>query len=303
MKVRVAKEQLDLFEITVLEQSAELVVLEFADLAEHPSTDPIVLVGRCLTGERATTIRSIADAVFRSGTVLLLVPPFGDNDISPFVDAPLSIRAVRRPATSDCRVVMPEWQDRLGLTLSIRSDHHIETALTAGEACLDGNGKVVLLRYQPKNTSGAVFVSTLQLLSYTALTTESDRNLLVAEVLSWRNLQSSTPDKVKRTLIESQVPSRDNLSLVLLAIFASSSLDSSILRETMETYLGTHMAEGEIETVLGYLESEGVLDRVDQQSFIKVSDRRLAEAIEALGLHAYARELEELVGNGMEVFG
>jgi hypothetical protein len=301
MKARVAKEQLDLFEITVLEQSAEIEALELTDLAEHPSADPVVLVGRCLTRERAATIRGIADAVFKSGTVMLIVPPFGDHDFSFYVDAPLSIRVVRRPATSECRVVMPEWQARLGSTLNIRSDHYIDTALTAGVACLDGDGKIILLRYQPKNTSGAVFVSTLQLLSYTALTSESDRNLLVSEILNWRNPQLSTVHNVERTLIEPHVPSRDDLSLVLLAIFASSSLDAGTLRETVEIYFDKHLAEGEIQIVLGYLESEGVLDRVDSQSFSRVSDQRLIGAIEALGLHAYARELKELVRNGMEV--
>lgn len=303
MKVRVAKEQLDLFEITVLEQSAELEALELKELAEHPSADPVVLVGRCLTRERAATIRGIAGAVFQSGTVMLIVPPFGDPDFSPYVDAPLSIRVVRRPATSECRVVVSEWHARLGSMLNIRSDHHIETALTAGEACLDGEGKIILLRYQPKNTSGAVFVSTLQLFSYTALTNESDRNRLISEVLNWRNLQPSSVRTVERTLFESHVPSRDDLSLVLLAVFASSSSNAGTLREIVENHFGKHLREEEIRTVLGYLESEGVLERVDQQSFSRVSDRRLIDSIEALGLHAYARELKEIVRNGMEVSG
>ncbi|MGC9966666.1 MAG: hypothetical protein ABSE08_14780 [Syntrophobacteraceae bacterium] len=303
MKVRVAKEQIDLFEITILEQSAELEALDLVDLAEHPSTDPVVFVGRSMTRERAATIRSIADAVFKSGTVMLIVPPFADNDISLYVDARLSIRVVRRPPTSDCSVVTPEWQARLGSKLNIRSDHHIETALTAGETCLDGDGKIVLLRYQPKNTSGAVFVSTLQLLSYTALTDESDRNVLIAEVLNWRNLQVASAHTVEHTFIDAHVPTREELSMVLLAIVASSSLDSNTLQQTTDTYFGGHLSDHVISRVLAYLESEGVIERVNEQSHTKIADRRLNEAIEALGLHAYARELRELVRNGMEASG
>jgi len=82
MKARVWKEQVDLFEITILEQLVELAPLSLSDLATDQSIDPIVLVGKALSKERVSSFRQIASNAFKSGAAMLLVPPFGDYDIS-----------------------------------------------------------------------------------------------------------------------------------------------------------------------------------------------------------------------------
>ena len=73
----------------------------------------------------------------------------------------------------------------VGEEAKIRSDHFFDTALGAGVIAVDVQGKAVLIRYQASNTQGPVFFSALQLLSYTALTDESQRQRLLGHLLSW----------------------------------------------------------------------------------------------------------------------
>lgn len=301
MKARVWKEQVDLFEITILEQLVELAPLSLSDLATDQSIDPIVLVGKALSKERVSSFRQIASNAFKSGTAMLLVPPFGDYDISSYVDTPASIRLVRRGAASDCKIIDPEWLARIGSLLRIRSDHYIDTALAAGVVCVDGEGKTTLLRFQPKNTTGALFISTLQLLSYTALTDESNRIALLSEVLEWKNVKSDLAIGPEDTASAPQPPTKEDISAVLLALCVLPSLDHNRLLEVMDHYFNKRLSDEALHNVLIYLESEGVLQYSDRQSHFKIVVDRLTQAIEDLGLHAYARELKELAQSSTEV--
>ena len=164
MKVHIWKEQQDFFEIAILEQSTELVPMSLADLATGGSRDPIVIVGKALSSERVSSFRQIITNVFKAGTALLLVPPFGDFDLSFYIDIATPIRIIRQPATSECTIKNKNLLPHIGPQLKIRSDHFIDTALAAGVVCVNRDGKTTLLRFQPKNTAGALFISTLQLL-------------------------------------------------------------------------------------------------------------------------------------------
>ena len=185
MKVRIWQEQADLFEISVLEQTAEVSSTPMRELHSDVAT-PVVLIGKALASERLPDFRSLFDAIFKSGRTILVVPPFGDLDIGRYLDTPVGVRLLRRTPEATVRLVDTTLGLPPAMTLSVRSDHVIETALGAGLIATDGSGKPVALRYQPRNTSGAALLCTTQLLSYTALSNEEDRQALLAALLAQR---------------------------------------------------------------------------------------------------------------------
>jgi len=69
----------------------------------------------------------------------------------------------------------------------------------------------------------------------------------------------------------------------------------------MDHYFNKRLSDEALHNVLIYLESEGVLQYSDGQSHFKIVLDRLTQAIEDLGLHAYARELKELAQSSTEV--
>jgi hypothetical protein len=155
-------------------------------------------------------------------------------------------------------------------------------------------------RYQPTNRSGAIFVSTLQLLSYTALSHEQHRQDLLAVMLQWRNKTSDLPPAEAITSAESAAPSRETFVPVLLAVSTGRTVDHARVQELVQTYLGSALTPEEVEHALDYLAAEGVIVPTPEAGSLMVSTKELDMALHTLGPHAYARELRELIGSAEE---
>jgi hypothetical protein len=294
MKVRVWKDQLESFEMSVLEQCAELVPSQLEEMESLAPGLPVVLLGRALVQGRAQVLRKLISAVYRSTTVMLIVPPFGDLDLHKYLDTRESIRVVRRTPDSKVKLVNSEWQAKLGSDLAIRSDQFLETSLVAGLLAVDSSNRPVLLRYQPRNTAGAVFLSTAQLLSYTALSVENDREALLSAVLGWTNPRHDLSDTFHPSGIGINQLTREEVTAVILAIAAARTLDVMKLQSFLENIFGTSPTPERLALGLEYLAGEGVTV-AGQEGQNGIDDAQLQRTLEALDLHAYARELEEMV--------
>lgn len=299
MRVRILKDQAELFEITVLEQSVELVPSELSDLAGSDWSLPAVLVGRAFTSGQEENMRALASAMYRSRGTMLVVPPFGAASLDRFLDIPATVRVVRRATESALRLVHSEWK-HLGPELTIKSDHVLDTTLAAGLVAVDGAGKPIVVRYQPRNTAGALFVSTAQLLSYTALSIERDREALLRAILTWRQTDTESSDG-SATNLEAQSPSHEALATVVLALDASERLDIPTLQFTAEHYLDSLLSVDQLSQTLEFLAVQGVVAPIGASEHIEVNKAKLHQLIEKLGLDAYARELREITGERSEV--
>jgi len=294
MKVRVWSEQLESFEMSVLEQCAQLVPSQLEDMESQDLDLPVVLLGRALVQGREQVLRRLIAAVYRSTTVMLLVPPFGDLDLHKYLDTRESIRIVRRPPDSKVRLITSDWQAKLGSDLAIRSDQFLETSLVAGLLAVDSSSKTVLLRYQPRNTAGAVFISTVQLLSYTALSVENDREALLSAVLGWTNPWHDLPETNQPSSVGIGQLTREEVTAVILALAATRTLDVTKLQSFLESIFGAAPSPERLALGLEYMAGEGVTVAA-QEGQCGINDDQLQRTLEALGLHAYARELEEMV--------
>lgn len=297
MKVRIWQEQADLFEISVLEQTAEVSPALMRELHSDLAS-PVVLIGKALAAERLAEVRSLFDSIFRSGRTILIVPPFGDLDIGRYLDTPVGVRLLRRTPDATVRLV----DTTLGLpsarALSVRSDHVIETALGAGLMATDGSGKPVALRYQPRNTSGIAILCTTQLLSYTALSSEEDRQALLAALLARRGgdvVETATASGSDTVPVDA-----GHVATMLVALAAARRVDPTCLRMVAEKFLQLSLDAETVEHVLGHLEAEGILTR-GSEGERRVQEEMLEGALDDLGLHACARELQEIVRDQPEV--
>ena len=174
----------------------------------------------------------------------------------------------------------------------------IETALGAGLLATDGSGKPVALRYQPRNTSGAALLCSVQLLSYTALSTEEHRQALLAALLLTRGNDAGHRVAPPRDSAPDAVDP-GHVATMLVALSAAGSADPMRLRKVAETFLQLSLDAQATETVLEHFEAEGVLARSEGER--RVQAGILESALDALGLHACARELQEMVREHPEV--
>lgn len=301
MKVKVLSEQMEMFEMSVLEQSVTLAPDEFENLVKDVGHDPFVVIGRYFNRENKEKARKLAEQVFRTGRAMLITPPFGDLNIGTYLETPVSMLISRRSPETICRIVEPEWRVPLGEEIKIRSDHIIETALAAGVSCSDQEGKTTLIRYQPKNTSGVAFISTLQLLSYTALSEESDRQALLSAILSWQK-ENQVPeiwsDEAPGKL---ESPSKEDLITTILALVVAGVPDPKRLQQAAAEYLDILLPEDRFQNTIQYLYIEGILTSSYEGDGVSIlSKKNLDQAVESLGIHAYVRELRELVRSRQE---
>ena len=185
MKARVLEEQADCFEAAILSLTAEVLSVRAEQVLAAPSGPPLVVIGGLLAAERVADLRSLSAVLARAGTSVIVVPPFADTDLGRYFETPVQLMAQRRGAESAAHMVDTAAVAAVAEETKIRSDHFLDTALGAGIIAVDVHGKAVLIRYQASNTRGPVFFSALQLLSYTALTDESQRQRLLAHLLSW----------------------------------------------------------------------------------------------------------------------
>ena len=297
MKVRIWQEQADLFEISVLEQTVEVAPAPMRELQSDVAI-PVVLIGKALVSERLPEIRSLFEAIFKSGRTILVVPPFGDLDVGRYLDTPVGVRLLRRTPDATVRLV----DTALGLPparpLSVRSDHVIETALGAGLIATDGSGKPVALRYQPRNTSGAAILCTTQLLSYTALSNEEDRQALLAVLVGHRG--GDVVEAATTSVGDVAPVDAGHVATMLVALAAERNVDPTRLRMVAKTFLQLSLDAETVERVLEHLEAEGILTR-GSEGERRVREEMLEGALDDLGLHACARELQEIVEDQPEV--
>jgi hypothetical protein len=295
MRVRVWSEQLESFEMSVLEQCAQLVPSQLEDMESQGVDLPIVLLGRALVQGREQVLRKLIAAVYRSSTFMLLVQPFGDLDLHKYLDTRESIRIVRRPPDSTLKLITADWQAKLGPDLKIRSDQFLETTLLAGLLGVDSASQPVLLRYQPRNTAGAVFLSTCQLLSYTALSVETDRETLLSAILNWTNPRRDTFEISRKPDLHAGNATREEVTAVILALAAARTVDAAQLVSFLQRIFGSAPSLERIAIGLEYLAGEGVTVAGQDGQQRSINDTQLQRTLEALDLHAYARELGEMV--------
>ncbi len=293
MKIRIWEEQKDLFEVSVLEQSAEIVACGLEKLKCEGL--PIVCVGRALKSDHRRLIRELTESVYRSGSVLLVTPPLGDPHLTEYFELALSVDALRRPEPESlCTIADAKLARQIHGDLKIRSDQLFETALSASVAAVDRESKPVLLRYQPSNRSGVLWLTTLHLLAYSAISDETDRQRLLSAILLSGNevaTQEWTPDKADVRV----PPRRDDLVAVLVCLAALQVTRESLIKKVSERFLGIALTSEDLREILSYLQAEGLTLSVNEEGLEPSSRQQLTQAVEALGLHGYVRELRELL--------
>ncbi|RKG48485.1 hypothetical protein D7X30_40660 [Corallococcus sp. AB011P] len=299
MKARVLQEQADLFEVGVLSQTAEVVAVSMEDLLASPAGPPIVVVGRLLAASQLTELRRFAVAAARAQAAILLVPPFNDLEIGRYFETPVEVRAQRRTSSESARIVDQSAAAVLGAVLGnaakVRSDHYFETALGSGVVAVDEQGKPVLIRFHATNTSGPVFFSALQLLTYTALTDEGQRQATLAHLLSWvpEAQTKPTPPRDAALSAPGRGVSADAVVPVALLVAAGGAQSGEVLVRRASEFLGTDLSVTLVNDALAALAAQGLLQGTPGDW--TPTPNGLREYLERLGLHAYLRELQAML--------
>ena len=295
MKARVLREQADLFEVGVLSQTAEVAAVSLEDFLDSPG-GPVVVIGRLLTAARLTELRRFAVAAARAQTAIIVVPPFSDLELGRYFETPVEVRAQRRASSESARILDQSAAGVLGRAAKIRSDHYLETALGAGVVAVDEQGKSVLIRFHATNTSGPVFFSALQLLTYTALTDEGQRQAMLAHLLSWvsdEQTKMMSPSATRPA--QQRAASSDAVVPVALLLAAGGAQSVEMLVRRAEKLLGTELSASLANEALAVLGAEGLLQGAPGDW--KPAVDRLREYLERLGMHAYLRELQALLAS------
>ncbi|GAB7503994.1 hypothetical protein Bwad004_05080 [Bilophila wadsworthia] len=283
MKTLILDIQKDLFESSVMEQSAEIQFVS-VDEALGVKGIPCVLLGSKGVDDFTGTVRKLARTNYQNGTGLLIINPPTDTDIGNAVDAPVSITVKKRKASSFCR---PSGFDGLGgeSKYEIWSDGTIESSLSSGVMGIDENKGAVLLKYQPKNTSGAVFITTLKLLSYSGMTNETDRESLLKSLLTWENKQSFTSEEQTE---EAASPDESVLHAVAILSFSYGSKDPDKISATMSRFFTLNVDADAVGTALDQLSTK--LNATKETWTSKLEDY-----IDQAGHYSYAREIKEIL--------
>lgn len=297
MKTRVVEAQVDLFEVGILSQTTEVQPVSFDQLLADPSGAPLVIVGTLLATDRLGDVRRLWSALGRSRTAVVVVPPFSDLDLGRYFETPVELRAQRRGAESAARVLHAATAAALGNEVKVRSDHFFDTALGAGVIAVDAQGKPVLIRYQETNTSAPVFFSALQLLTYTALTDEGQRQRLLTHLLSWApaalsEMTSGSPRNSRPP--KAGTVSEEMLLPVALLLAAGGRQTDDQLRARAQTLLGMDLGGGDVRRAVEELGRRGL---VTLDGAGPASRAELDRFLEQRGMHPYLRELTDLLAS------
>lgn len=283
MKSLVLDIQKDLFESSVLEQSVEI---QFVSIDEVLSMKgiPCVLLGSKRIDDFAGTVRKLTRANYQNGTGLIIINPPTDTDIGNAVDAPVSIIVKKRKASSFCK---PSGFDAMGAEskYEIWSDGTIASSLSSGVMGIDDNKETVLLKYQPKNTSGAIFITTLKLLSYSGMTNETDRESLLNLLLTWENKQSLVKED---TAEEAEALDDTVLHAVAILSFSYKSTAPDKITAAMSRFF---TFDCDIETVRQALERLSSDLNATKENWMS----KLEDYIDQAGHYSYAREIKEIL--------
>jgi len=288
MKTLILDIQKDLFQSSVLEQSAEIQFVS-VDEAIGMKGFPCVLLGSKGINDFSGTVRKLARTNYQNGTGLIIINPPTDTDIGNAVDAPVSIIVKKRKASSFCK---PSGFNGLDVEskYEIWSDGTIESSLSSGVMAVDDNKSSVLLKYQPKNTSGAVFITTLKLLSYSGMTNETDRESLLKLLLTWENKQ---PFANAETTEDAESSDESVLHSVAILSFSYGSNDPNKLSAAMSRFFNLNC---DVDTVLQALDQLSIDLNVTALKETEVNwTSMLEDYIDEAGLYAYAREIKEIL--------
>jgi hypothetical protein len=284
MKTIVLDVQKDLFESSVLEQS---IPIQFVSLDEALGIEDAscVLLSSKGINDFIITVRKLAHAQYKKGSGLILVNPPVDIDIGNAIDAPVSIFVKKRQASSICKSSGSEFFKSKG-EYEIWSDGIIASSLSTGTMAVDDRQETVILKYQPKNTTGAVFVTTLKLLSYSGMTNEEDRESLLKLLLDWENTQSQTiisPTEVVEETIDKSV-----LDAVAILAFAYKTTDPNKIHSVISRFftLDCNMA-----TIKKSIDSLTLMMNAPDNELLS----KIADYIDQSGLYSYAREIKEIL--------
>jgi len=284
MKTIILDIQKDLFESSVLEQSAAMQFVSLDEALRIKDSSCVLLSSKGIS-DFTSTIRKLAHVQYRNGTGLLLVNPPVNTDIGSAIDAPVSIIVKKRKASSVCKYSGSENFNSKS-EYEIWSDGTIASSLSSGVMAVDDNQDTILLKYQPKNTSGAVFVTTLKLLSYSGMTNEEDRESILRFLLNWKNTQSqltvSSSEKAENTVDE------DLLHSVAILAFACNSIDPDMILTGMSRFFALNSDVTTIQSSLEYLES--ALSASGNELISKLEDY-----VDQTGHYSYAREIKEIL--------
>jgi hypothetical protein len=288
MKTLILDIQKDLFESSVLEQSAEIQFVS-VDEALGIKGIPCVLLGSKRIDDFTGTVRKLVRASYQNGTGLIIINPPADTDIGNAIDAPVSIIVKKRKASSFCK---PFGFDGLGgeSKYEIWSDGTIESSLSSGVMGVDDNKGTVLLRFQPKSTSGAVFITTLKLLSYSGMTNETDRESLLKLLLTWENKQSFINEEPTE---DAAAPDESVLHAVAILSFSYGSKDPDKIAAAMSRFFTLNtdadVVRQAVEQLLIKLNATDLKDT--GENWIP----KLEGYIDQAGLYSYAREIKEIL--------
>ena len=283
MKILILDIQKDLFESSVLEQSAEIQFVS-VDEALKVKGVPCVLLGSKGIDDFTGTVRKLARANYQNGTGLIIINPPIDTDIGNAVDAPVSITVKKRKASSFCK---PSGFDGLDgeSKFEIWSDGTIESSLRSGVMGVDDNKGTVLLKYQPKNTSGAVFITTLKLLSYSGMTNETVRESLLKLLLIWENKQPFVNEESTEDM-----PASDESVLHAVAIlsFSFGSKDPDKISASMSRFFTLNTDSDDVRKVIDQLSTNLHTTKENWTS-------KLEDYIDQAGHYSYTREIKEIL--------
>jgi hypothetical protein len=283
MKTLILDIQKDLFESSVLEQSAEIQFVS-VDEALGVKGVPCVLLGSKGIDDFTDTVRKLARANYQSGTGLIIINPPIDTDIGNAVDAPVSITVKKRKASSFCKPLGFDGLDGESKH-EIWSDGTIESSLSSGVMGVDDNKGTVLLKYQPKNTSGAVFITTLKLLSYSGMTNETDRESLLKLLLIWENKQSFVNEEPTEDVTASD---ESVLHAVAILSFSYGSKDPDKISAAMSRFFTLNTDADAVRQVLEQLS-------INLNATKKNWTSKLEDYIDQAGHYSYAREIKEIL--------
>jgi len=297
MKARVLEAQADLFEVGVVSQTAEVQAVSIDQLLADPSGYPVLIVGSLLAADRLGDMRRLSSVLGRAHTAVIVVPPFSDLDLGRYFETPVQLRAQRRAAEPVAYVADGVTAAALGDEVKVRSDHFFDTALGAGIIAVDAQGKPVLIRYQATNTAGPVFFSALQLLTYTALTDEGQRQGLLTHLLSWGPVVAS--EAMAPSPRASDPPKADTVSEgmilpVALLLAAGGPQTEDQLRARAQALLGVDLSGDDVRHAIEELGRQGLVASEGTGPGTRAALNRF---LEQRGMHPYLRELAALLAS------
>ncbi|MDD3949188.1 MAG: hypothetical protein PHT43_06970, partial [Anaerolineaceae bacterium] len=217
-------------------------------------------------------------------TGLIIINPPAEIDIGNAVEAPVSILVKKRKASSFCKQIgfdAPDAEKKY----EIWSDGTIESSLSSGVLGIDDNRGTILLKYQPRSTSGAVFITTLKLLSYSGMTNETDRESLLNLLLTWENKQ---PFAQAETAEDTEFRDESVLLSVAILAFSCGSNDPGKLVCAMARFFTLDCNEDTVLQAINQLSAN--LNSTEENWMSKLEDY-----IDQAGLYSYAREIKEIL--------